>query len=317
MTLRIKYALNLAAVLMILTGCIHDPACSPLVNLEVKFAIDLDMQPYVTKNHAEGAMGRYIMEIFEHGSTVPLTRYVAANQTILHGENSISAIFTLPPAKYTVAAWVDYLDEADDFYDVTDLSAIKINDNYHGSNDLDNAFVGISEIDLTPHRNQTTQVVKTIPMECPCAKIRIVAIDAEKFLIRMLAKGETKATDLSAFTVRFTYPGFLPTSFNVFENNPNDVSTGVAFTSQPVLLDDNDYLLGFDYIFVNGPESSVLLDVAVLDGNGDVVNSVSEISIPIARGKVTTIRGEFLTGSYKPGVTIDPGYAGEIEITLD
>lgn len=309
---------------MILTGCnsILDSDCSQSINLEVKFAINLEMGHYDTKAYpskrTKADTGRYIMEIFKQGSSLPLTRFVATKQSILHGENSIQAQFPLSAAKYTVAAWVDYLDESDNFYDVTDLSAVKINSDYHGSNDSDNAFVGIAEIDLTSYSNQrNAQVVEIIPLECPFAKIRIIATDAEKFLMRTMANRDTKATDISTFTVRFTYPGFLPTSFNIFQNNPNDAATGVAFTSDITLLEPSEYLLGYDYVFVNGNESAVLLDLTVFDGYGDVINSVSDISIPVARSKVTTVRGEFLTDNYKPGVAIDPGYEGEIDIRLD
>lgn len=329
MIIRIKYALSLAAAFIILAGCgsIHEfpdgnPADLVPVNLELKFAIDLEMKQYVSKanpaNEAKKDTGRYIVEIYEQGSSLPLTRFVAAKQSILNGVNSISAIFPLRATRYTVAAWVDYLDEFGNFYDVADLSAIKISPDYHGSNDSDNAFAGVAEIDLTSYAGQpNAQVVKTIALECPFAKIRVIATDAEKFLMRMKAKGDAKAADLSTLAVNFTYPGFFPTSFNVFQNNPNDVSVGVAFNSNAMLLDEAEFLLGYDYVFVNGNESAVLLSLKVYNSNNDEINSISEISIPIARGKITTIRGDLLTGNYEPGITIDTGYAGEINIELD
>lgn len=318
MKTQIKCALNIIAALVVLTGCVSDSDCTGSVNLEVKFAINLEMEHYTKAYPTEGAPGRYVLEIFEEGSSSPLTRFVAENKSIMNGENDISAKFSLPAAKYKIVTWVNYNDEIENFYDVTDLSAIKINPDYHGSCDLDNAFVGVADIDLTAHRGQQNVVVKTIPLECPFAKIRVITTDVGKFTLNSMAKGMgSQAADLSTFTVRFTYPGFLPTSFNVFQNNPNDASTGVTFTSQPVLLADQEYLLGYDYVLVNGTESSILLNLAVIDGSGQMVNSASEISIPIARGKITTIRGEFLTGSYTPGMMIDPKFGGEINITMD
>lgn len=38
--------------------------------------------------------------------------------------------------------------------------------------------------------------------------------------------------------------------------------------------------------------------------------------MPIVRGKLTTVRDEFLTRDYAPGIGIDPGFDGEIDIVI-
>ena len=55
----------------------------------------------------------------------------------------------------------------------------------------------------------------------------------------------------------FRYQGFMPCSFNMFTNKPADSWTGVAFDSTMQRLSDTEVELGFDYVFVNGGESTV------------------------------------------------------------
>ena len=74
--------------------------------------------------------------------------------------------------------------------------------------------------------------------------------------------------------------------------------------------------LGSDFIFVNGEESAVNVNLRVLDEQGTVINEVQGIEVPIARGKLTSIRDEFLTQSYAPGIGIDPEFDGNIEVVI-
>ena len=74
--------------------------------------------------------------------------------------------------------------------------------------------------------------------------------------------------------------------------------------------------MGSDYIFVNGSESAVTVNLSIRDDKGNVLNEVSGINVPIVRGKLTTIRDEFLTKSYTPGIGIDTDFEGEINIVI-
>ena len=71
-----------------------------------------------------------------------------------------------------------------------------------------------------------------------------------------------------------------------------------------------------DYIFVNGSESAVKVNLTIRDGEGNLLNEIGDIDVPIVRGKLTTIRDEFLTRDYAPGIGINPGFDGEIDIVI-
>ena len=73
---------------------------------------------------------------------------------------------------------------------------------------------------------------------------------------------------------------------------------------------------GSDYIFVNGNESAVHVNLTILDEQGKILNEVQGIEVPIVRGKLTSIRDEFLTRSFSPGIGIDTGFEGDIDIVI-
>ena len=82
-------------------------------------------------------------------------------------------------------------------------------------------------------------------------------------------------------------------------------------------LSEKEAHLASDYIFVNGSESAVKVNLVIRDSEGNLLNRIEGINVPIVRGKLTTIRDEFLTRNYSPGIGIDPSFEGpDIEIVI-
>ena len=104
--------------------------------------------------------------------------------------------------------------------------------------------------------------------------------------------------------------------YNAYTNKPNDARTGMSFVCSMRPLSDKEAHLASDYIFVNGADSAVTVNLAIRDGEGNLLNEVGGINVPVVRGKLTVIRDEFLTSSYAPGIGIDPGFDGEIDIVI-
>ena len=67
---------------------------------------------------------------------------------------------------------------------------------------------------------------------------------------------------------------------------------------------------------ITGSVSAVKVDLTIRDSEGNLLNRIEGIDVPIVRGKLTTIRDEFLTRDYAPGIGIDPGFDGDINITI-
>ena len=79
-------------------------------------------------------------------------------------------------------------------------------------------------------------------------------------------------------------------------------------------LNEEEALVGFDYVIVNGIESSVSIHVALYAPDGDMISLSNAVTVPVMRGKVTTVRGKFLTLSTGGGIGIDPGFDGEFNL---
>lgn len=113
------------------------------------------------------------------------------------------------------------------------------------------------------------------------------------------------------YRVLFRYSGFVPCSFNMFTNRPADAWTGLTFEGRMTQLDKDNAELGFDYVFVNGHESSVTVSVEIYDRDGTLLSRSQPISVPLVRNKVTIVRGKFLTVKAEGGVSIDADFDGE------
>ena len=107
----------------------------------------------------------------------------------------------------------------------------------------------------------------------------------------------------------------MPNSFNAYSNKPIDATVGVSFNSKIKILENGDAELGFDYIFVNGAESSISVSVEVYDYDGELLSQFEPIEVPLVRSHLTTIKANFLTVG-TGGVSITPDYDGDLNIQV-
>ena len=281
---------------------------------------------------------RYIIGVYPYDKAGNPTR--VADTMIVFTKNSDedynhSILLDIPEGNYNFLVWTDYVDDnsEDDLYYVThDFTEIILSDRYHhvGNTDYRDAFRGEkSSIVLAdnPYYASISRAVETevtIPMVRPMAKYKIIATDLQEFIRhakRLIAqkaankengtRGETRTFNIDDYRVVFRYNGFMPCSFNMFTNKPADAWTGVTFESQLTELSDDEVELGFDYIFVNGSESTVSITVEVYDWENDLVSRSNPITVPIVRSKLTIVRGDFLTSKAAGGVGIVPDFDGD------
>ena len=244
---------------------------------------------------------------------------------------------TLSPGKYRLFAWVDYVDnnvEEDKFYSTSDFTGIRLLGTKHiGNNDFRDAFVGKTDIELIPQFELDLPAIDAhIEMGRPLAKFNFVSTDLDEFISRVLdqraqqaaANGEVlpdemllpSSVDLNEFRIVIRYAGFMPCEFNVFQNAPVDSRTNVSFESNIIPISGSEALLGFDYVFVNGQRSTILVSISVYDKNDLLVSAVPNIEVPVERSKLTTIRSRFMTESAQGGVNLKTEFDGEINIII-
>ena len=118
------------------------------------------------------------------------------------------------------------------------------------------------------------------------------------------------------YKIVFYYNSYLPTEYNLLTGKPTDAKMGMQFSSTLLPLNEDEALIGFDYVIVNGVESSVTLQVALYAPDGEMMSLSNPVVVPVVRGKVTTVRGKFLTLATGGGIGIDPGFDGEFNLVF-
>ncbi len=310
-----------------------DPTANLTLNLTL--AIDPTVEPYVSTQQLSKAEDqethdvRWIIEIFQDEiNGEPVATRTISNSPDPAGNHQIETSFTLNVAKYHVVAWMDYVDQGstdDKYYTINSLASICILDaeNYIGDEEHKDAYTGTQEIDLSGYPTTSNESINyTMTLERPMAQIEFITTDLDKLTDPVQNQFYSANTfyadniDPSELHISVEYAGYLPSSFNAYTNKPNDAQQGISFDCTATPLSDTEAHLASDHIFVNGSESAVTVNLAVKDAQGNVVNTINGINVPIVRGKLTTIRDNFLTKIYSSGIGIDPGFQGEINVTI-
>ncbi len=214
---------------------------------------------------------------------------------------------------YNVAVWSEFVDEAEkslafEHEQITYIAQCKP---YRGSTEDKDAFSLSKAEDLT---QAVGEVEDRLTLTRPFGKFRIVATDVEQF---MTDRGYTRA-QIEKMTVQLVYNGFFPCAYNVLENRPNDANSGYQYTGGVSWVDEETVkglMLTFDYVWVNGAESSTSVKLLIFNEQGQQVASSSDISIPYKRGYLTTIVGNFFgANSGGSGIGINTEFEGVIEV---
>ncbi len=245
-----------------------------------------------------------------------------------------SMVLRLAPGTYKFLVWTDYVAHTsmvDLYYRVANFKEVMYTspDDYIGNNDFRDAFRGEEDAAVTAALNSDGSTPSaTVIMERPLAKYKFISTDLEKFLTMVVQRRASQASaplsrqelleaikkiNLADFRVVFRYTGFLPCSFNVWSNKPNDSWTGISFTSRLTSISESESQMGYDYVLVNGNESSVAVAVYVYDIDGKLLSSTPSIDVPLKRNKLTVVRGHFLTSRASGGVGIVTKFDGEYD----
>ena len=255
-------------------------------------------------------------------------------------ELNASFRFSIDEGSYRFYVWTDFVlagTQSDYFYNTTNFRRISLQGTHEGNNDFRDAFSGSADLKVIRRGSKETPSTVTVQMRRPLAKFEFITTDLQEFITKtieaMIRKeeaeaaakaGETKpegdtktpVVDLEKYKVVFFYSGYMPNAYNMMEGKPCDSATGVKFSSAISTIDNHDARLGFDYVFVNGEESSVMVTVALYDEEGTQLSISRQIEVPIKRSMLTTVRGSFLMQNTGGGVAIDPGFEDEFNIYI-
>ncbi len=299
-----------------------------------------------TKGSAGGHDIRYIISAYRADNRRDDSR--VADTTFVFTSSDISnldytASLELREGTYSFIVWADYVDSgssSDKYYDTRDFSEIILSDpdNHSGSNDYRDAFRGYATANIMNPAYYSGDSIDSIDnqarveMRRPMGKFKFISTDVEIFLTRvammMKEQGVLFSSDIEPDTktyykkllqsinfgeyyVVFRYNIFMPCSYNIFTDKPADSWTGMSFKSPIHIEEDLEMSLGYDYIFVNGSETTLSISLEVYNQKGELISSSNAINVPIVRSKLTLVKGEFLTTKANGGVSINPSFDGD------
>lgn len=238
----------------------------------------------------------------------------------------------LAPGDYSIMVWSDLMEDGggDPYYNTDNFAEISLQGGHEAGNDYRDAFRGTGSISLAADIMEHSPGTLSIAMQRPLAKFEFVTDDVAEFIemqtlnmaagnggARSASEDESSArVNIEDYQVVFSYVGFMPDTYSMFTDKPVDSSTGVMFRSSLKALSDSEASLGFDYVFVNGTESSVTLQVGIYNARGERISLSKPITVPLKRSRHTVLHGMFLTADAAGGVTINPDFDGDYNLVF-
>ena len=132
-------------------------------------------------------------------------------------------------------------------------------------------------------------------------------------MLDAIERGDIKLED---YDVKIIYPQYMPNAFNLSTDRTAWSDVNVSFMSKMIKLSDTEAALGFDYVFANEVDPKVVMAVSLHSKDGTQLARSIDVTVPLERGKVTTVTGSFLLEESDGGVSINPDFDGEFNIVL-
>ncbi len=235
------------------------------------------------------------------------------------------------PGEYQIMVWADMTEfnGVTPYYNTEDFAGITLLGKHVGTTDYKDAFRGYADVAIESSINDIEPDTTDVAMERPLAKFEFLSTDLKEFIAneqtkadiksKFESKGEdvksTKVT-LNDYNVVFHYPGFMPNKFSMFTDKAVDSATGISFPSSITQVNDDVASVGFDYIFVNHKQASVSVQIGIYNKEGVQLSLSNPIEVPLKRSYHSILKGTFLTQRTSGGITINPDFDGDYNITI-
>lgn len=346
-----KAALHLTIVsLMLLTACdVHEwPNTPEYVKCHLRLNFETNMTEWnhlydgakvieqgygdTYNNHRSHGKIRYIVRTYpvseKQRTSQQYTQEFTFTKDIADGYDH-EVTLDLLPGNYNVMVWSDLVQTSGNnyFHDATNFAEITLQGEHKGNTDYRDAFRGTNSISLVADVMERLPDTLDIAMQRPLAKFEFVTNDVVKFIDKELAfltkeaatRGESAPTRVNTedYTVVFLYSGFMPNVYNMNIDKPVDSVTGILFESKLNILNENEASLGFDYVFVNDKKAGVSIQIGLYDGKDRQIGLSEPIDVPLRRSHHTIIKGSFLMMETSGGITINPNFDGNHNITIE
>lgn len=334
--MKTKLLLAIFVVLATLTSCVNEwphpedklYAVTLKVHCNTSWLPDYEM----TYTRAEGYEVLYQFRIYPAGNITNPVKEFEIYKTDFE-RNDFTVDVSLNPGSYDVYVWSDICLASNHqslYYISSDFADITYKEPYMGDSNLKDAFRGSKSftIDNTMYLHPTATEV--IELERPLSRYIFIATDLADFIEKEETRGKMRGLSsrdggifnradeyesiLGNYTIRITYPLYMPSDFNNFTDKPFNSWSNVSFDGSFSILSEEQAQVGLDYVMINGEGSSVQVMLEIFDEDGTMISRTSVINVPLLRDRTTLIYGRFLTTLEQGGVTIDPSFNGSFNI---
>lgn len=303
----------------------ENPVDPTLVNVNITISSDSEFENLArsnTKNTDGSIKQRFIVEAYKFdNTTTPAKREeIYADKSDI--ENTLNVSLKLHATKYRIVIWSDYVQTASPsdmyYYTAETLRKIKYNGEYIANKDEKDCFYAHEDLDLTKYSGEwNVSVDVDMSIQRPVGKFIMISDDVETYITRANSRGETiSRSDLNSYTAKVSYSGFAPNGFDAYDGVLNDAITGISYDTQFQIINDNEAMVAFDYVLADKSGTSYDIAIQIFDDKGKLINEVGSKKATVVCGETTTLKSDFLTGDYKPGISIDTDYDGTFDVVL-
>lgn len=307
------------------TGCVHeypeDGGISPTtVNVSLKLSATDPFTAVTRAADGDKVYIHYVVEVYKNEfEGAPVVRKEVTVEKNAVGTSQAVINLPLHAARYKVVAWASAVPNADGtggLFATDNLKAIRLEGAYMGNTRRKECYDGRMDIDLSGAiANGKTTLSQTLTT--PMAGVEVVSTDLKDLAqvrLDMLKQQQLPNGWWKDYSIGWTYDMYFPTEYNALIGQPVKVATGVGFKSNIYPLNTGEASLGYDFMFVNGQTANQYFTLTLYGANGATLNTYEGINAPLERGKLTVMRGKFLTKNHSSGTGIDPGFDGNINI---
>ncbi len=335
--------------LMALTSCVHEWPEKAEAGFELTLVFPGEMPQGPTHDigtraslSAEDYDARYIIEAYErlgdgsYNESQAYARFEFSQDEVRKLDNTFT--LRIMEGEYRFRAWVDYIDKASGepaFYSADNFRYIKLfgrdeKKPHVGNNDFRDAFTGCVDAEIIRFGGNHAPSSASMQMYRPLSKVVFITNDLDDWITKVVVNqmemlsqsGQTNVTidpssiRLEDYDVKIIYPQYMPNAFNLSTDRTAWSDVNVSFMSKMIKLSDTEAALGFDYVFANETDPKVVMAVSLHSKDGTQLARSIDVTVPLERGKVTTVTGSFLLEESDGGVSINPDFDGEFNIVI-
>ncbi|MBP3547074.1 MAG: hypothetical protein J6J64_00145 [Alistipes sp.] len=346
---RVKHIAMMMLSVLALVSCdrtIHEYPGEPNIELIVSCSVDLTHPEHFVTVECDAETGttyivrtqnaelkgtrfnepvclRYVIDLYRVASShsVFVERRVCYS-SLTDPKIEATTMFNVDAAKYKVLIWCDYVqDDVREawYYQTDDLTKILYSDIEVVDNNDKDVFSNMIDVDLTDYYYLDGDFIVSYDTELtrPKGRFKCITTDDGDF-----EHGGGVAEDITAV---ITYTQYVSAGYNVEEQKPNYFEPTRTFITKAKRDKDGALELFYDYVFVNGKQTNVKLnmffyngDISIGEGGeiiGEEISHWTSIVVPLKRNMETIIEGRMLTTSFGTGgIGIDPGFDDEIVV---